>query len=205
MGYRESNWSLPRAQQIIHGRQNIFDGTWEKTPTMGWMFVPLTEYQGGGAAATLEPLGEHLEAYSAHLANNFGAGVQACYRGPRLFDTVATEALVKRWVSWFKEYRDILESDLIHLRRADGVDIDYFLHVNPRLKRCGLAMIYNPLLVEAERTIRLPLYYTGLTDTALIRQENGKAKRYRMDRDFSVNVKVRVPASGETWLVVEKP
>ena len=205
MGYRESNWSLPRAQQIIHGRQNIFDGTWEKTPTMGWMFVPLTEYQGGGAAATLEPLGEHLEAYSAHLANNFGAGVQACYRGPRLFDTAATEALVKRWVSWFKEYRDILESDLIHLRRADGVDIDYFLHVNPRLKRCGLAMIYNPLLVEAERTIRLPLYYTGLTDTALIRQENGKAKRYRMDRDFSVNVKVRVPASGETWLVVEKP
>ncbi|MCP4709827.1 MAG: hypothetical protein GY869_14485, partial [Planctomycetes bacterium] len=32
MGYRETNWSLPRAQQIIHGRQNIYDGTWQKTP-----------------------------------------------------------------------------------------------------------------------------------------------------------------------------
>ena len=46
MGYRETNWSLPRAQQEIIERQNIYDGTWGKTPSMGWMFVPLTEYQG---------------------------------------------------------------------------------------------------------------------------------------------------------------
>jgi len=41
------------------------------------MFVPLTEYQGGGAAATLEPLSEHLPQYESHLANTLGAGVQA--------------------------------------------------------------------------------------------------------------------------------
>ncbi|MHC4324903.1 MAG: alpha-galactosidase, partial [Planctomycetota bacterium] len=35
MGYREVNWSLPRDRQIILGRQNIFDGTWKKTPSMG--------------------------------------------------------------------------------------------------------------------------------------------------------------------------
>jgi hypothetical protein len=99
MGYREVNWSLPRAEQIIMGRQHIFDGTWEKTPSMGWMFVPLTEYHGGGAAATLEPLREHLAAYEAHLVNNLGAGVQACYRGPRLYDSEETKALVKRWVA----------------------------------------------------------------------------------------------------------
>ncbi len=56
MGYRETNWSLPREQQVIHTRQNIYDGTWQKTPSMGWMFVPLTEYHGGGEAATIEPL-----------------------------------------------------------------------------------------------------------------------------------------------------
>ena len=48
---RSTSRSLPRAQQIIHARQNIFDGTWDKTPSMGWMFVPLVEYHGGGAAA----------------------------------------------------------------------------------------------------------------------------------------------------------
>jgi len=81
------------------------DGTWEKTPSMGWMFVPLVQYHGGGAAATLEPLSEHLPEYEAHLANLFGAGVQACYRGWRLYDTDATKAVVKRWVDFYKRHR----------------------------------------------------------------------------------------------------
>ena len=92
MGYRESNWSLPREYQEIIERQNVFDGTWEKTPSMGWMFVPLTEYQGGGAAATIEPLKDHLPHYGQRMANLFGAGVQACYRGPRLYDAEETRA-----------------------------------------------------------------------------------------------------------------
>jgi hypothetical protein len=145
MGYRESNWSLPREQQEIIERQNIFDGTWEKTPSMGWMFVPLTEYQGGGAAATIEPLKDHLAHYETRLANLFGAGVQACYRGPRLYDTDETKAVVQKWVDFYKAHRAILDSDLIHLRRADGRDWDGWLHVNPRLPECGLAMFYNPL------------------------------------------------------------
>ena len=139
MGYREVNWSLPRDRQILLARQNIYDGTSEKTPSMGWMFVPLVEYHGGGEAATLEPLAEHLDAYEAHLAQNFGCGVQACYRGPRLYDGVETKAAVKKWVDFYKCYRAILESDIIHLRRADGRDIDGVMHVNPQLPTCGLA------------------------------------------------------------------
>jgi hypothetical protein len=145
MGYRETNWSLPRDQQVIHTRQNIFDGTWEKTPSMGWMFVPLTEYQGGGAAATIEPLGEHLDHYERMLSSNLALGVQACYRGPRLYDTERTKAMVKVWVSWYKAHRDILESDLIHGRRADARDVDWMLHVNPTLKERGLLVVFNPL------------------------------------------------------------
>ena len=174
MGYRESDWSLPREQQEIIERQNIFDGTWEKAPSMGWMFVPLTEYHGGGAAATIEPLKDHLEHYETRLANLFGAGVQACYRGPRLFDTDETKAVVKKWVDFYKAHRAILDSDLIHLRRADGRDWDGWLHVNPALKERGLAMIYNPLNEPIERRIRLPLYYTGLTDRAF-----GAPRRWR--------------------------
>ena len=68
MGYKEGNWSLPRAEQEIIERQNIYDSTWEKTSSMGWMMVPLTEYGGGGAAATIEPLCEHLPHYEARLA-----------------------------------------------------------------------------------------------------------------------------------------
>lgn len=203
MGYRETNWSLPREQQILHGRQNIFDGTWEKTPSMGWMFVPLTEYHGGGAAATIEPLKDHLDAYEAHLANNFGCGVQACYRGPRLFDAQETKAVVKKWVDFYKKYRPILDSDIIHVRRADGRDIDCMMHVNPHLPTKGLAVVYNPLGEAVQRKLVLPLYYTGLTETATIRHEEENGKQYRLDREYRVEIPVEMPARSVTWFVIE--
>jgi hypothetical protein len=203
MGYRETNWSLPRERQIILGRQNIYDGTWKKTPSMGWMFVPLVQYQGGGAAATLEPLCEHLDAYGAHLAQNFGSGVQACYRGPRLYDTEQTKELVKKWVDFYKEYRDILDSDIIHVRRPDGRDIDCILHVNPQLKYKGLAMVYNPLDRAVEKQLKLPLYYTGLTETAHIREQEGKSREYVLDREYNVYVPINIPAKSVTWFVIE--
>ena len=98
-----------------------------------------------GAAATIEPLCEHLPHYEARLANLFGAGVQACYRGPRIYDTDTTKALVKKWISFYKAHRQVLDADMIHLRRPDGRDWDGFVHVNPQGKERALAFFYNPL------------------------------------------------------------
>ena len=203
IGYREVNWSLPRDRQIMLGRQNIFDGTWLKTPSMGWTFVPLVEYQGGGAAATIEPLSQHLDAYRAHLIQNFGSGVQACYRGPRLYDTEETRSLVRRWVIWYKKYRAILNSDIIHIRRPDGRDLDCMLHVNPDLKEKGLLMVYNPLKRETMRTLRIPLYYTGLRDEARVSEREGTPVVYRLDRNNDIELPVTVPPGDCTWFVIE--
>jgi len=38
-------------------------------------------------------------------------GVQACYRGPRLYDTPQVRDRVKKHVAWFKQHWDILEID----------------------------------------------------------------------------------------------
>ena len=201
MGYRETNWSLPREYQEIIERQNIFDGTWDKTPSMGWMFVPLTEYQGGGAAATIEPLKDHLPHYEQRLVNLFGAGVQACYRGPRLFDSPQTRGIVKKWVDFYKRHRAILDSDIIHLRRADGRDIDYILHVNPAIKEKGLLMVYNPLDREVCRTLTVPLYYTGLTEKAAVCERETASIEMPLDPQCRASLPVRVPARGVTWFV----
>ena len=151
----------------------------------------------------MEPLSEHLGEYEAHLANLFGAGVQACYRGWRLYDTDATKAVVKRWVDFYKRHRAILDSDIIHVRRADGRDVDCPLHVNSRLKTRGLAMVYNPLDQPVKRTLVLPLYYTGLTETAQIRREEGQPSSHKLDRRFRVELPIELPAGGVTWLVIE--
>ena len=203
IGYREVNFSLSREQQKILNRQNIYDGTWEKTPSMGWGFVPLTKYQGGGAEAVLEPLNDHLNDYEQLMMQYYGAGVQACYRGPRLYDTEKTKQTVVTVINWYTKYRELLTSDSIHLRRADGRDWDGILHVNTQLKQKGLMMLYNPTNHSIERTIKLPLYYTGLSSIARIREKEGAFKTYNLNRDYSVEIKVIIPANDYTWFVIE--
>lgn len=203
MGYREVNWSLPRAQQVLHTRQNIFDGTRVKTPSMGWMFVPLTQYHGGGAAATVEPLSEHLDHYELMMASNFGAGVQACYRGPRIYDTDKTRERVRAWVSWFKQHRGILESDIIHgsSRRADGQDVDWILHADPLLEERGMLLVYNPLDRAVTREIPLDLYYTGIEDRAEFvpswpADTSAEVRKITLDRRSRCRLEIEIPAGG---------
>lgn len=203
MGYREVNWSLPRAEQVIHTRQNIYDGTWLKTPSMGWMHVPLAQYHGGGAAATIEPLHEHRDHYRRMLLSNLGLGVQAHYRGPRLFDTPETREVVRGAVDWFKQYRDILESDVIHGRRADGRDLDWMLHVNPQLEHRGMLCVYNPLDRDVTRSLRVDLYYTGLRDSAQVQTgAEGAPRRVELTRGTELTLDVSVPAGDMTWVLI---
>ncbi len=203
LGYREVNFALPRSRQKILNRQNIYDGTWEKTPSMGWGFVPLTAYHGGGPDAVLEPLSEHLEDYKQLMMQYYGAGIQACYRGPRLYDTENTKNMVVEVIKWYKKYRNILNSDIIHLRRADGRDWDGILHVDPTLKEKGMLMLYNPLRERITRTIELPLYYTGLKETARISEQDKSSKTYKLNRDFTLDFTVVLEPESYSWFVIE--
>jgi hypothetical protein len=202
MGYRETNWSLPREQQEIIERQNIYDGTWDKTPSMGWMFVPLVEYQGGGALATIEPLKEHLEHYGQRLANLFGAGVQACYRGPQLYDAEETKQLVTKWVGFYKKHRQVLNSDVIHIRRPDGRDYDAIFHVNPLGSEKGLLMVYNPLNEPVRRIIRLNMYYTGLENKAMVSVNDGNPVVMKVSAGNVLELSVVIPAKSQCWYVM---
>ena len=203
LGYREVNFSLPRPQQKIINRQNIHDGTLEKIPSMAWGFVPLTKYQGGGPEAVLEPLSEHLNDYEQLMMQYYGAGVQACYRGPRLYDTETTRLMVAKTIQWYKKYRNILNADMIQLRRADGRDWDGWMHVNPALAQKGLMMLFNPTQVPITRTIALPLYYTGLSKTAIIKDAKGVSKTYTLNRDYTIDFTFTIPADSYSWFLIE--
>ncbi|MEJ1242044.1 alpha-galactosidase [Chryseolinea sp. T2] len=204
LGYREVNFSLPRDQQLILNRQNIFDGTWEKTPSMSWGFVPLTKYQGGGPEAVLEPLEQHLDAYKQLMMQYYGAGIQACYRGPRLYDTEKTRVVVSDVVTWYKKYRDVLNADLIHLRRADGRDWDGWLHVSPQGKERGMLFLFNPLQQPITRHIVVPLYYTGLKDKAKLQVGEGTPQIYSLNRSYEIELDVTLQP-GTTWWATVTP
>ena len=115
------------------------------------------------------------------------------------------------WVDWFKHFRDILESDVVHGRRADGRDIDWMLHVNPQLDTQGMLVVYNPLEVAVTRTIQVPLYLTGIRDQVLIEIASGNTieasqrRLRRVDRDYMLDMEVEVPAGGMSWYSFRAP
>jgi hypothetical protein len=199
IGYRETNFSLPRDRQKVLNRQNIHDGLWEKTPSMGWGFVPLVKYQGGGPEAVLEPLSEHLADYRQLMMQYYGAGVQACYRGPRLYDTEETRKVVVDVVRWYKKYRGILNADIVHLRRADGRDWDGFLHVDPKGEPQALMMLFNPLDSPITRTIRVPLYYSGISGSVRLSREEGRERKVALGNGGVLELEVDIPAGGWVW------
>ena len=204
IGYREVNFSLSRDQQKILNRQNIHDGTFEKLPSMSWGFVPLTRYQGGGPEAVLEPLKDHLKDYEMLMVQYYGAGVQACYRGPRLYDTTTTQALVTNTVSWYKKYRDILNAPIVHLRRADGRDWDGFMHVSPTLKDRAFVLLFNPTDQVINRQVSIPLYYTGLGPKAFVFEKDAMHRQIMADNKGNLKLNVSIPAGGYTWYVIRE-
>jgi hypothetical protein len=203
IGYREVNFSLSRDQQKILNRQNIHDGTIEKTAAMSWGFVPLTRYQGGGPEAVLEPLKEHLKDYHQLMIQYYGAGVQACYRGPRLFDSEETRVMVQETLDWYKKYRDVLNADMIQLRRPDGRDWDGFLHVNPGAKHKGFVMLYNPTKEIMQRKITLPLYYTGISKMANLTSKDGKKKAVSLSPTKDITLDFTIAPDSYTWFLIE--
>lgn len=205
LGYNEGQYSLPRAQDLTLSRIGMFEDTFTMVPTQGWMFVPLVDYHGGGDAAAFEPLATNLVDYNFALAQYFGYGVAACYRGPRLYDPAApaTRAVVQYWVAWFKRYRDIVTADIVHVARPDGARVDAILHVDPQRAHRGMAVFFNPTDVPVTVNVSLPLYYTGIATAATLTWQDAPAPvRVALARDYSVVVSVTVGARNATWALV---
>ena len=87
----------------------------------------------------------------------------------------------------------------VHIRRADMQGWDGWLHVNPFAlgagnasnadhAEVGVAMLFNPTGSTLQVTVAVPVYYTGLTTSALVSVDDGAAKPMAVERDFSVRL-----------------
>jgi hypothetical protein len=64
-------------------------------------------------------------------------------------------------------------------------------------------MFYNPTDKLIIKSFSLPLYYSGLTDVAMIREQEGKPRQYKLDREYNVKLEMEVLARGYNWYVIE--
>ncbi len=203
MGYREDTANLSPQQQLLLGRQYIYDGTWHKIPTMGWMVMQLVGFYTRDARVGLEPLKDNLDQYERGLVQHLGSGCQFILRGDRLYDTPETKAMVKKWTDWFLKYREVLTGDIIHLGRPTGRDLDFIMHVNPFGKDKGMVIIFNPTDELIRKKIALPLYYTGLDNEAIISEKAKEPVNYKLDRHYNVYIDVEVEANGFNWFLIQ--
>lgn len=195
MGYREAVDFIDITLQTLLYRQYIFDGTFHKTASMGWVNLN-TEFLRGGPE-------KDLERYELFYFTLLSSGANVGVRGFSLYDGPKSKAMLQKWTNWFKKYRKIVSGDIIHLRRPDGRDIDYYMHVAPDNKEKGMLLVFNPLPREVTRKIKVPLYYTGLSSTAAIREQEGRSTKKTLNRDYSVDLEVTIPANGHSWFVIE--
>ena len=104
---------------------------------------------------------------------------------------------------FYKRHRAILDSDIIHLRRADGRDLDYILHVNPALEEKGFLMVYNPLPQRLSEDADDPALLHRTHRYAGVREQDGERRELQLGSSVSSELPVSVPANGFTWFVIE--
>ena len=75
----------------------------------------MTSYHDGGDDAVFEPVSKHVDDYSFALGQYFSYAVAATIRGNELYDDEISRQIVKRWVAYYKKYRSILISDIVHM------------------------------------------------------------------------------------------
>jgi hypothetical protein len=54
-----------------------------------------------------------------------------------------------------------------------------------------------------ERTLRVNLYYTGLTHKARVSELGRKATSFKLNRDYTIALPVKIPMQGMNWFVIE--
>ena len=64
-------------------------------------------------------------------------------------------------------------------------------------------MVYNPLNEPITRTINVPLYYTGLSTKAIVKEKDGPPKVYDLNRKYEIQLSISIPANSYNWFVIE--
>ena len=200
--YSEYIFTLPRWNDITISRQLMYDTSYSRLPTAGWMFLPGIPYHNGSADSTFEPLYKNINDYDYAMGMYFNYAVAPTIRGYELYDNNATKNVVKKWVDYFVKHREILTSSINHIRRPDNQWLDAILHVNHLYDECGLATVFNPLTRKVtNQVMEVNLYYTGAKDSIWVSHEDGKYEQVNLFNEYYYLLNVTMNAQNITYFV----
>jgi hypothetical protein len=181
------------------GRVYAFDGTLWKPPTNGLMPFDLSR---AGAMATPD----ELQFYNTSLAVFLGLAGRNFQSG-QLFQNAASRAVITGWMATFNKYRDVLNADVIHVRKPTGRSWDAVMHAAPGAAagatKC-FALFYNPTLANVKVTTALDVYYCGFAPGAVVAAtwDSGLTQQLPQGTDFTLPVACSIVAHGYAWVAL---
>jgi hypothetical protein len=79
------------------------------------------------------------------------------------------------------------------------------LHVNANATRTderGMLLVWNQTPDPETTTLKVPLYYTGLTESVSVSVEGAKPGKHTLARDFSIELSISLAPMSFTWVLI---
>ena len=182
---------------LLLGRTYVYDGTMHKTPTNGGMCYDLS--RAGSMNTT-----DELRFFNTSLSVFLGAAGR-CFLGGDLYQNAASEAILRQWMGTLNRFRDVLNGDIVHVKKPNGRSWDAMLHVLPTAAPGavrGFVIFWNPsMALEALVSTNLSVYYCGFAPGASVRVEwsDGSVEQVQQDAFFGIALRTTVEAKGYAW------
>jgi hypothetical protein len=77
------------------------------------------------------------------------------------------------------------------------------MHVNPDLREKGVLMVFNPTDNLIRKKIKVPLYYTGISEQASVREQENPGSTFTLNRQYEIEMEVEVAPNWYNWYVIE--
>lgn len=176
IGYEEIAFSEPREEQLIASRIYNYKGTFNKIPSMGWGFLPMSVYHGGGSLACFAPVSKHKKEFTWAIFQAVMSGVIPCIRGKSLVDSKEGEEILSKWVSFYKKYKNVINGNTIHFmpprfskdNKCRTSDLDAVLNVCSSGEVRGILAVFNQTDRDITKSISVPIFYTNLCNVEVI-------------------------------------
>ena len=156
---------LPFWPRLTVGRMYIYDSTMNRVPASGQIGV--NDLAGSSVSCGPAGTAARRACFDFGLASGYALGTIPSFRSARLWDpadpdAAALEVTITRWVSFFKEHRELfVGGHMIHIARPDSRHVEATGYVRSSGAERGLLSLINPTNSTLNASFAFSLYYAG--------------------------------------------
>ncbi len=192
-GYKEEDFCHSSNRDLLRNYRASMSGARDLLPAWSvWGFLATGNYHGH----KIDVCESDPDLFEQGLASLFGCGQNRAISGNMLSAGPETFAIIRRWVSLFKEFRHIFNGDVVNAGVPWEDAADGFLFLN-REKEEALAVLINAGDTDFSRNILFPLHYGNLSGKVTVTGilgENRETYDAEADEAGQLFLRVNIPA-----------